>query len=71
MNTSSTPPDPRTAFIEAALWHGTLDRANALLAAHPELVSGDIHTAAILGDDVAVRRFLAEDAGNATATSEP
>lgn len=63
--------DPRTAFIEAATWHGDLDRAKAILAAHPEVASCDIHTAAILGDDAAVRRFIAEDPGNATATSEP
>lgn len=50
--------DPRTAFIEAAIWHGTLERAEAILAAHPKLASSDIHIAAILGDDAAVRRFL-------------
>jgi ankyrin repeat protein len=71
MSIPSKEADARTAFIEAAIWHGTLDRANALLAAHPELASSDNHTAAILGDDVAVRRFLAEDAGHATAPSEP
>jgi len=50
--------DPRAAFIEAAVWHGTLERAEAILAAHPEIASSDIHSAAILGDDAAVRRFL-------------
>ena len=34
-----------------AIWHGSLDRAEAILAAHPEIASSDIHTAAILGDD--------------------
>src|SRR5574341_850772 len=63
--------DPRAAFIEAAIWHGTLERAEAILAAHPELVSSDIHVAAILGDDAAVRRFLALDPKNATAKSGP
>lgn len=63
--------DIRTAFITAATWHGDLEEANALLARHPELRSSDIHTAAILGDDAAVRRFLAEDKRNATATSPP
>jgi ankyrin repeat protein len=38
---------------------------------HPEVVSSDIHTAAILGDDDAVRRFLALDPGNATAKGGP
>ncbi|MGH7646420.1 MAG: ankyrin repeat domain-containing protein [Gemmatimonadales bacterium] len=63
--------EPRTAFIEAATWHGTLERAEEILAAHPELASGDIHTAAILGDDTAVRRFLAQDPANAAAKSAP
>ena len=42
-----------------------------MLASHPDLASSDIHTAAILGDDAAVRRFLAEDPKSATATCEP
>src|SRR5438128_3138590 len=70
--------DPRAAFIVAACAprdsghaSGTLDRAQEILAAHPEVASSDIHTAAILGDDGAVRRFLALDAGNATAKGGP
>jgi ankyrin repeat protein len=63
--------DPVTAFIEAAVWHGTLERAEAILAAHPEVASANIHAAAILGDDAAVRRFLALDPSNATARSGP
>ena len=63
--------DPRSAFIEAAVWHGTLERAEAILAQHPEVASSDIHTAAILGDDAAVCRFLERDAGNATAKGGP
>ncbi len=63
--------DPRTDFIEAATWHGGLERAEAILAGHPELASGDIHTAAILGDDAAVRRFLAQDPASVTAKSPP
>jgi ankyrin repeat protein len=63
--------DPRAAFIEAAVWHGTLERAQAILAAHPEIASSDVHTAAILGDDAGVRRFLARDRANATTTSDP
>ncbi len=63
--------DVRAAFITAAVWHGTLDEAEALLAKHPELRASDIHTAAILGDDRAVRRFLAEDPSRATAKSPP
>jgi ankyrin repeat protein len=63
--------DLRTAFIEAAVWHGTLDQADAILAAHPEIAGSDIHTAAILGDEAAVRRFLALDAENATLRAGP
>src|SRR2546430_17019944 len=63
--------DPRAAFIESAVWHGTLERAVAILAAHPEIASGDIHSAAILGDDAAVRRFLELDPGNATVKGGP
>src|SRR5439155_14931285 len=33
--------------------------------------SSDIHSAAILGDDAAVRRFLALDPGNATVKGGP
>jgi ankyrin repeat protein len=63
--------DARVAFLEAATWHGDLVEANALLREHPELECADIHTAAVLGDDAAVRRLLAEDPGNAGATSPP
>jgi ankyrin repeat protein len=63
--------DPRVAFIEAAVWHGSLTRAETILAEHPEIASSDIHTAAILGDDAAVRRFLARDPTNATARTGP
>jgi ankyrin repeat protein len=68
---SATPGDLRTAFIEAGIWHGALERARAILAAHPEVVGRDIHTAAILGDDAAVRRLLGQDPASATATAPP
>jgi ankyrin repeat protein len=63
--------DLLAVFIEAATWHGTLEHAKAILAAHPELASSDIHTAAILGDDAAVRQFIAQDPKNVTAKSPP
>src|SRR5579864_6280696 len=63
--------DPRADFIDSSLWHGSLDRSEAILAAHPEIAASDIHTAAILGDDAAVRRFLALDPANATAKGGP
>lgn len=65
------PDEPRIAFIRAAIWLGPLEPAQALLAAHPELATGDIHTAAILGDDTAVLRFLEQDSTSATTTSPP
>src|SRR5262245_30200556 len=70
-------PDPVAAFIEAACvprkeWHGsgTLDAAQAILARQPEVASS-IHTAAILADEPAVRRFLARDPALATAKGGP
>jgi ankyrin repeat protein len=63
--------DPRADFIEASFWHGSLERAEAILAAHPEIASSDIHTAAILGDDVAVRRFLKINPASATEKIGP
>ena len=66
------------AFIEVACVpldsghsSGTLDRANGILKAHPEIATSSVHTAAILGDDVGVRRFLAVDPANATAKGGP
>ncbi|HEX6751399.1 MAG TPA: ankyrin repeat domain-containing protein [Longimicrobium sp.] len=70
--------DPRAEFIEAAsvpldAWHasGTLDRAEELLAAHPRIADADIYTAATLGDDAAVRRFLAANPELARAKGGP
>ena len=74
--------DPRAAlvaeFIEAACvprtelhTSGTLERANAILAAHPSIGSDSIHAAAILGDAATVRRFLAADPAAATAAGGP
>jgi ankyrin repeat protein len=70
--------NPVAAFIEAACVprdslhsSGTLERAEAILARHPEVRNSDIYTAAILGDAAAVRRFLALDRRNATAKGGP
>lgn len=60
-----------SAFLEHSTWHGPLEPAEAMLAAHPELANSGIHAAAVLGDAAAVRRFLALDPGSATATSPP
>lgn len=70
--------DPVAAFLEAACiprdashTSGTLERAAAILAAHPEVASSNIYTAAVLGDAAGVRRFLALDGRNATAKGGP
>ena len=51
----------RDALLDAAFWHGSIAASNEILKTHPELVGSDIHMAALLGDDEAVRRFLASD----------
>ncbi|HVX38282.1 MAG TPA: ankyrin repeat domain-containing protein [Gemmatimonadaceae bacterium] len=63
--------DPRDAFLRAAFWHGGLADAEAIRAEHPDITGSSIHVAATLGDDAAVRRFIGEDAANATATGGP
>jgi ankyrin repeat protein len=63
--------NPVLAFIEAAIWHGTLDAPEAILAAHPEIMRNSIHVAAILGNDAAVRRFIGADPRNATKKEAP
>jgi ankyrin repeat protein len=63
--------NPVAAFIEAAIWHGTLEPAEQILASYPEIAKSSIHVAAILGDDATVRRFIAQDAANATLKAEP
>jgi len=70
--------DPLAAFIDAACVpldsshaSGTLERANDLLAAAPDLARRSVHAAAILGDADEVRRFLAADPANATITGGP
>ena len=67
----TTAADPLAAFLEAATCHGTLERAEAILAAHAELAGSSLHAAAVLGDDAAVRRLLALDPASVTATAPP
>jgi ankyrin repeat protein len=61
----------QNAFIDSSVWHGSLEQAEDILAAHPEIASSGIYAAALLGDDAAVRRFIAMDSGNATAKGGP
>ena len=67
--------DPVAAFLKAATvptdgsWHqdGTLEEADAILAREPKTARANIYTAAALGDEAAVKLFLAADASLATA----
>lgn len=63
--------DPRDSFIRESQWHGGLQQAAAILSANPGLATGDIHVAAILGDDATVRQFIAADPATATAPGGP
>jgi len=63
--------DARAEFIKAAVWHGPLDRAAAILAAHPEIAAADIHVAAILGDDASVQKFLVAAPAGVSAKCPP
>src|SRR5215212_4633534 len=70
--------DPVAAFLDAASvplddGHatGSLERAEAIIAAHPDIGSRTIHTAAVTGNANAVRRFLQRDAASATFKDGP
>src|SRR6266480_4184234 len=63
--------DPQADFLLAATWHGTLETAAMLLAAHPGIAGSDVYAAAVLGDAAAVQRFLDLDPANATAKGGP
>ncbi len=66
--------DPVAAFTRAATVPtdgsdhagGTLEEADAILAKYPHAAGANIYTAAVLGDEAAVQRFLAADATLAT-----
>ena len=57
--------------VNASHGSGTLEDAEAIRAANPEIDRANVYAAAILGDDAAVRRFLALDARNGTAKGGP
>ncbi|MCF0074133.1 ankyrin repeat domain-containing protein [Dyadobacter sp. CY261] len=65
------PEDLQASFIRAAIWHGSLDEANAMLELHPGLADMSIFTAAILGNVGLVEHFLAADPANGTNTAAP
>src|SRR5262245_38203682 len=67
--------DALSTFMEAASVpldgsghaSGTLDRAQEILAAHPEVATADIYAAAVLGDESSIRRFVEMDRASAAA----
>jgi ankyrin repeat protein len=70
--------DTQTAFIEAASVpqnashvSGTLERAEEILAANPEVATASIYTAAILGDHETVGHFVESDKRLATEKGGP
>src|SRR6478672_13889020 len=70
--------DPISDFINAACVpldsghaSGTLEAAEKILASHPEVATASIVTAAILGDDLAVGKFIEGDRNLATTKSAP
>ena len=69
--------DPVAGFFEAAgpprAGHasGTLERAEAIRARHPEIARSSIYAAAIIADEEAVRDFLAGDPALAAAKGGP
>jgi hypothetical protein len=58
------------AFIKASVWYGSTDEAEALLASSPDIAESSIYTAALLGNDIAIKHFLAQDPSLATAKGE-
>ncbi len=70
--------DPLVAFLKAASvplegGHatGSLDEAEAIRAAHPEVATASIHAAAVLGDAATIRRLLARDPAVASTKGGP
>ena len=70
--------DAVNAFIEAACvdirgWHGggTLAQSETILAGHPSIATANIYCAAVLGNESAMREWLALDCGLATAKGGP
>jgi ankyrin repeat protein len=70
--------DPVEAFIEAACvplnsghGSGTLQEAEAILKAHPEVATSSVHTCAILGNAAGVEGFVVRDAANAKVKGGP
>ncbi|MGB9123427.1 MAG: hypothetical protein WCE73_22620 [Candidatus Angelobacter sp.] len=60
--------NPVVAFIEAAIWHGTLTRLKRFWPGIRKLRATAVHVAAILGDDETVPRLIAAGLRNVIDT---
>jgi ankyrin repeat protein len=69
--TTNIPAELQHRFIHVATWHGSLDDAQQLLAAHPDLATASIFTAAVTGNVEAVGHFVSTDPTSVHAVSEP
>lgn len=74
----TTHADPVSEFIDAASVpldgshaSGTLERAESIRAAHPDVAEASIYSAAVLGHEDVVRRFLARDPSLAASKGGP
>jgi ankyrin repeat protein len=63
--------DAACSPLDSGHGEGNLEAADRILAANPEVAKASIVTAAILGDDVSVTKFLQGDKTLATAKSPP
>ncbi len=63
--------EPVDAFLRAAVWHGGLDEAAAILLKHPTLPDESLHVAAVLGDVTRVTHFVASDPSVVHAKAGP
>src|SRR5262245_31675429 len=60
-----------TVPLESSHTSGTLDDAQTILLAHPAVADDSIYTAAVLGNEAAVRRFVDRHPEHATAKGGP
>lgn len=58
-------------FLKAATWHGSLAKADQLLAAHPQIAASGLHAAAVVGDEGLVRKLLAADPKSVRGKTAP
>lgn len=57
-------------FVRASVWYGSANEAQLLLAENPAIADSNIYIAALLGNVTAIKRYLKEDPGLATAKGE-